>query len=135
MNNAFNHENIQVFKQQLKNLWDAKNFIGAIEIYEACNDSQIKKHPDIMNAMGNIYKGLNDFETAENYYKQALAVDATHYSATFNLAALYRQTEQLDLCIQHLSKCITLKPANQELLHFLAETYHAKGLANKKTSL
>lgn len=126
MNNAFNHENIQVFKQQLKNLWDAKNFKGALEIYEACNDSEIKKHPDIINALGNIYTGLKDFKMAENYYKQALAVDAAHKAAIFNLAALYRQTGQLDLSLQYLYKGIALKPDNYELLYCLAETYYAK---------
>jgi len=64
------------------------------------------QHPDdadVLNLLGYSHRKLKDYEQAETYYLQALAIEPKHRGANEYLGELYLETDRLDLAEQRLN--------------------------------
>jgi len=64
---------------------------------------------DIYLVIGEIYLGLNDINTAKNYYKEALISDSYDLIANYNLGNIYLQLNQPDDAIEHYNRALVNK--------------------------
>ena len=61
-----------------------------------------KKNPDILNYLGFTLRKTGNFEQAEKYYLQGLAIDPNHKGINEYLGELYVATNRLDLAKERL---------------------------------
>ena len=77
--------------------------------------------------LGNIYKELDEYDSAILYHKKAIRLDATYSSAWVNLGIIYRLTSEYDSAERCYTMANKLNPNDPELHASLGALYIFKG--------
>ncbi len=79
----------------------------------------IKNDPVLVNAIGLAYKGLKDFKSAEDYFRDALKLEPGFFDTHNNLGVLYAETGQYDKAKSHFVEVLKNKAyPTPELAHY-----------------
>ncbi|HTX37626.1 MAG TPA: tetratricopeptide repeat protein [Bryobacteraceae bacterium] len=81
----------------------------AIEAYERVLELNPSAAGALVN-LGTIFYRQRKFTEAENYYRQAIAVDDTYPLAQFNLGNLYDELGRLGEAFEHYRRALSLNP-------------------------
>ncbi len=81
----------------------------AIEAYERVLELNPSAAGALVN-LGTIFYRQRKFTEAENYYRQAIAVDDTYPLAQFNLGNLYDELGRLGEAVEHYRRALSLNP-------------------------
>lgn len=109
----------------------------SLKLKVASNDvTTNKSFSSNQNALELYQKGLEEFdkknfESAIDYYTQALKIDSGFAFAWDNLGICYRQTEQFDKAIFAYKKSLQIEPRGITPLQNLAVAYQLKGEPEK----
>jgi cytochrome c-type biogenesis protein CcmH/NrfG len=68
------------------------------------------KNADLLNQLGNIYRGTHQFQTAEEYYSKALEIQPRNVAIRTDLASCLYYTGDVDGAIAELEKTLTYDP-------------------------
>jgi len=72
-----------------------------------------QKYPDkslLHNISGACYQGLEQFETAVEYYKKAIAINPSYYKAHYNLGGVLHNLGKLNTALESFEKAISIEP-------------------------
>lgn len=75
----------------------------AIESLRA-SEAAFGPNANILNYLGFAHRKLKQYETARNYYTQALIIDPVHRGANEYLGELHLETGRIDLALAQLEK-------------------------------
>ena len=82
---------------------------------------------EILNDLGNLYGLAGNWEGAEEAYRAAIAADADHATAHYNLALALQESEQLLEASTAMEKAVALTPANARGHYQLGNIYLQRG--------
>ena len=85
------------------------------------------KNPDAANHLGQVYIGLNDYATAERYFRQALEYDSNHFHAINNLANCLRHAGDLEKALVLYEQAKEIEPRNPVCVFNYGITLNALG--------
>jgi protein O-mannosyl-transferase len=88
----------------------------AIDCYSKCLD-EFDNHPEVLNNLGSIMLGMKDYEKAEKYLVEAIAVDDYFSDAHYNLALLYKNINKPGKAWHHYRSFAKKSVGNIEMLH------------------
>lgn len=93
----------------------------------------------VLNNMGMYYAERGDFEIAEHYFLNAVAIDQYYEIARSNLAVLYHGQKRYDDAIQHLMVLAKIDPANPSYQYDLgintADQVREHGIGNLNAAI
>ena len=90
--------------------------LEAIDCYLKCLDG-FDNHPEVLNNLGSIMLGKKDYEKAEKYLLEAIAIDDSFTDAHYNLALLYKNINKPEKAWQHYRSFVQKSADNLEMLH------------------
>jgi protein O-mannosyl-transferase len=88
----------------------------AIDCYSKCLD-KFDNHPEVLNNLGSIMLSRKDYEKAEKYLLDAIAIDDSFSDAHYNLALLYENINKPEKAWQHYCSFAEKSADNLEMLH------------------
>jgi protein O-mannosyl-transferase len=88
----------------------------AIDCYSKCLD-EFDNHPEVLNNLGSIMLGRKDYEKAEKYLLEAIAIDDSSSDAQYNLALLYKNINKPEKAWHHYRSFAEKSSDNFEMLH------------------
>jgi tetratricopeptide (TPR) repeat protein len=97
---------------------------------EGCFRRAIARAPAVAAGhflLGQSIEALNRREEAASSYERAIQLDGSQIDATIRLAALHRESRQLDPAEQLLCRALTVRPADPQVLNSLGVVLLEKG--------
>ncbi|HEY5133672.1 MAG TPA: tetratricopeptide repeat protein, partial [Candidatus Krumholzibacteriaceae bacterium] len=91
-----------------------KQYSDAMRLYREILDGE-PASLEAMTALGMIYGIVGRDSLSENMFLAAIAMDSTSVIAYENLAGVYLKTNQPDLAVATLEKCISIAPREPRL--------------------
>jgi len=88
----------------------------AIDCYSKCLD-EFDNHTEVLNNLGSLMIGMKDYEKAEKYLVEAIAVDNSFSDAHYNLALLYKNINKPKKAWHHYRRFAKKSVGNIEMLH------------------
>ena len=127
-----NNQSIKLKLDEIVNLYNKKNFIGALELGLELFTSEYKNY-FLCNILGAIYSMLMEPEQAEYYYKKSIEINPGYDGAYSNLATCYRGKKNFELAIEFFNKALKINPNNSEVYNNLGLVY--KDLENSDKAI
>ena len=105
-------------------LVEAADYEEALEVLEKLNREE-SGNPDVLNMLGFAHRKLDRFETAFDYYREALAIEPRHLGANEYLGELYLETGELEKAEERLGELALACPSGCEERSELSEAIDA----------
>lgn len=99
--------------------------VGDPSIFIAVDDhfKKFGQDPQMLDLVGSIYESRKDFESAEDFSKQAVSAEPRSWKYRFNLASVYIQRKKYDEAVIELEKAYRIAPNRFEVIKNLAASF------------
>jgi len=85
------------------------------------------QNPRLQNSLGFCYYRMGDYDSAEQHYVRALALDPTYSVAYNNLGVTYLKNDKSDISKHYFEKAIRYDAHNVKAMYNLGVAYFKKG--------
>ena len=107
-------------------LFSENKYSEAINLLDSIYESYTNK-PLLLNIKGACFAGMKDFDSAINFYRNAIEINPKYYKAYYNLGGALQELGELDAAVRSYKKSISIQPKYAEAHNNLGNVYRQQG--------